>query len=57
MTTSASASASNSVNQQEHNFEFPLTDGEIDLDAVASEDLAKLAAIILALLSARRAEG
>lgn len=51
------ASASQPVNQQEHNFEFPLTDGEIDLDAVASEDLAKLAAIILALLSARRAEG
>lgn len=49
-------SASQPVNPQEHNFEFPLMDGEIDLDAVASEDLAKLAAIILALLAERRAE-
>lgn len=49
-------SASQPMNQQEHNFEFPLKDGEIDLDEVASEDLAKLAAIILAVLSTRRAE-
>ena len=51
MTTAASQPA----NQHEHNFQFPLMDGEIDLDEVATEDLAKVAAIFLALLSERRA--
>ncbi|NWN87457.1 MAG: hypothetical protein HLX51_02780 [Micrococcaceae bacterium] len=38
---------------QHHEFEFPLTDGELDLDQISTQDLTRLVSIFLRVLADR----
>lgn len=40
--------------KQLHEFEFPLADGQLDLDQVSTEDLTRLVSVFLGILAERK---
>lgn len=48
------SSTSHTATQQHHEFVLPLTDGEVDLEQLPTEDLTRFVTVVLGILAERK---